>query len=217
MNMRRKVKNKLILILIISTIIIPIYIGFAEDDYIIIRVVDANYPPKMRVNEEENYTRFGLDLHYQIENPTQSPVNVTYSCAPYPFPLMNIKLRNKSLEVKQLFIVEWVFGNKLINPGIRNNSIAIAFEIYGHTNLSLPQGNYEFWLDYTNCSYVLLPVITEKMYIDVTETNITYYFDYNDESRVVSSLQQTYYPESLLVFTFLFGVNVYRRRNRRKR
>ena len=188
----------------------------AEEDYLVVRVVDANYPLKMRVFDDDNYTRFGITLDYQIENPTQSSIKVTYVCGPFPFPRFKTNLLNKSLEVEQLFIVEWIAGEHFINPGIRNKSQAFAFEISGHENKSLPRGNYEFWLDYTNCSYVPVIVVTEKMYLDVNETSITYYFDYNNESRVFSVPEQTNYQTPLIIISSFLVAVLIRRRNQRK-
>ncbi len=140
---------------------------------------------------EENFTRFTAIIYYQTVNPTSSAINVDYTCAPLPFPYMRANLRDKSLKVRLKFYVQWIAGDTIILPSTRNASYSLSFEILDYINKSLPLGTYEMWFDYTNCSVSPVPVVTERLYIDVTETNITYYFDYNNETRVVSSLQQT--------------------------
>ena len=165
----------------------------AEEDYLIVRVVDADYPPSVKVQEDKHRTTFTFFIDYQTENPTSSPINVTYVCGPYPFPYLRTNLRDKSLKATHIFSVQWPAGETSIQPGFRNDSQYLSFRVENYVNESLPLGTYEMWFDYTNCSSSPVPVITEKMYIDVTETSVTYYFDYNDESRIVSSLQETNY------------------------
>ena len=212
-----RLKWEIVVLLLISFITLVPNRTFAEEEYLIIRIVDADYPPETYVHKDKDNTGFIINVHYQVENPTSSPIIIPYSCGPYPFPYIRINLRDKSLRVIRHYLIEWVAGETTLQPGYRNGSYMIYFVIENYVNESLPLGNYKFWFDYTNCSTSPVPVVTEEMYIDVTETSVTYFFDYNNETRIVSSLQQTYYPESLLVFTFLFGVNVYKRRNRRKR
>ncbi|NPD89560.1 MAG: hypothetical protein HGN29_12645 [Asgard group archaeon] len=184
--------------------------SLSAEDHVSVRIIDADYPPKMRVYDEDNYTRFGITLDYQIENPTQESIKITYICAPFPFPRLNINLLNQSLKVEQLYIIELIAGERFISSGIRNDSQAFAFEIFGYTNMSLPQGTYELWLDYTNCSYVSVPVKTDKLIIDVTETSVTYYFDYNNEARIVYPQQLINGANFLFVPTILALIIVYK-------
>lgn len=180
------------LILTSFTILAPIQ-SYAEDEYLVVRIVDADYPPETYVHKDKDNTGFIINVHYQVENPTSSPIIIPYSCGPYPFPYIRINLRDKSLRVIRHYLIEWVAGETTLQPGYRNGSYMIYFVIENYVNESLPLGNYKFWFDYTNCSSSPVPVITEKLYLDVTENSVAYYFDYNNETRIVSSLQQTNY------------------------
>jgi hypothetical protein len=184
-------------------IISPFQIS-AEEDYLIVRVIDADYPPSRAIYEELNLTTFSFTLDYQVENPTHSHIEVTYLCAPFPFPRLKANLLNKSLEVRQLFIVEWVMGEYIIAPGLKNDRYIFAFDIIGYKNRSLPQGKYELWFDFTNCSSVPVPVVTEKLIIHIAQTNISYYFEYNNDTRIVSpriTIAANYSPFTLLIST----------------
>ncbi|MHA1954719.1 MAG: hypothetical protein ACW96U_12315, partial [Candidatus Heimdallarchaeaceae archaeon] len=86
-------------------------------------------------------------------------------------------------------------------------------------NSSLPLGNYEFWFDYVGCGSVPVPVTTEKMYVDVTETSVTYYFDYDNESRVVSprtQIEVNNYPITF-ISSFLFLLVIFRTLNLKRK
>ncbi|MCG3217076.1 MAG: hypothetical protein KAS63_10145 [Candidatus Heimdallarchaeota archaeon] len=212
-----RLKWEVVVLLLISFITLVPIRTFAEDEYLIVRIVDADYPPSVKVQEDKHRTTFTFFIDYQTENPTSSPINVTYVCGPYPFPYLRTNLRDKSLKATHIFSVQWPAGETSIQPGFRNDSQYLSFRVENYVNESLPLGTYELWFDYTNCSSSPVPVVTEKMYIDVTETSVTYYFDYNNESRVVSSLQQTDYIESLFIICLLLVVKVYSRWYGRKR
>ncbi len=164
-----------------------------EEDYLIVRIVGAKYPPSVALHKDDNSTSFQFDLKFQTINPTSSEITIPFVCTPLPFPYLRVNLRDKSLEVKLRFWVQWIAGDITIPPGFRNQSYSLSFEVFDYVNRSLPLGTYEMWFDYTNCSTSPVPVVTEEMYIDVTETSVTYFFDYNNESRIVSSLQETNY------------------------
>ncbi|MHA1954913.1 MAG: hypothetical protein ACW96U_13305 [Candidatus Heimdallarchaeaceae archaeon] len=198
-GMLRKVQSKLISVMIISTMILPVFQISADSDHLITRIVDADYPPRIRIDEEWNYTRFGFDIVYQIENPTQSDITIVYFSDPYPFPRLTTNLENKSLSVQQAFILETISGESIIHPGIKNETYIFYFEVDNYLNENLPVGRYDLWLDYTNTSVSPVPVVTEKLIIRVTRTNITYFFEYSEENRIVSTLQTTDYQ-----FSFLF-------------
>lgn len=188
--------------MILLVFLFPTIPARAEDDFLIVRVIDASYPPSRAVYEELNLTTFSFTLDYQVENPTHSHIKVTYVCGLYPFPRLKTNLLNKSLEVRQLFIVEMVMGEHIIAPGIKNDRYIFAFDIIGYKNRSLPQGKYELWFDFTNCSSVPVPVVTEKLIIYIAQTNISYYFEYNNDTRIVSpriTLTANYLPFSFII------------------
>jgi hypothetical protein len=209
-----------IILLILSITLCSLVKTSSADNNLIVRVVDASFPPSMNVDEQWNLTLFGFDINYQIENPTQSSIIIDYVCAPYPFPRLKTNLVNKSLEVYQFFIVEWVMGQSIVHPGIRYETYPCYFEIYYHLNNSLPLGRYEWWFDYTNCSTCPILVVTKKLIIQVTETNIAYFFEYNNETRVVSPVQTIEvagFEIPFYVFSFLLLVQEYVKRKRRKK
>ena len=212
-----RLKWEVVVLLLISFITLVPIRTFAEDEYLIVRIVDADYPPSVKVQEDKHRTTFTFFIDYQTENPTSSPINVTYVCGPYPFPYLRTNLRDKSLKATHIFSVQWPAGETSIQPGFRNDSQYLSFRVENYVNESLPLGTYEIWFDYTNCSSSPVPVVTEKMYIDVTENSITYYFDYNNETRVVSSLQQTSsYSLSILGSFFLVLAVIINRKNKKR-
>jgi len=154
------------------------------EDYLIVRILDAEYPPRVYISDEGHFTLFDIEMQLQIENPTQSVINGTYVCSPYPFPHLKTNLRNKSIEVSVGVVYEWLVGSFYILPGIKNETADFGMTIYHYEDEHLPLGEYEIWFDYTNCSYVSVPVITEKMFINVSETNITYIFEFSSETHV---------------------------------
>jgi hypothetical protein len=211
----RKTQSKLISTIIIFIIILPAIQTSAESEYLITRIVEADYPPRIRIDEEWNYTRFGFDIVYQIENPSQSDITIVYFSDPYPFPRLSTKLENKSLSVQQAFILETISGESTVHPGIKNETYIFYFEVDNYLNENLPVGRYELWLDYTNTSVSPVPVITEKLIILVTKTNITYFFEYNKENQIVSSLQTTDYQFSYLFTCFLLVIGVLIKKKKR--
>ncbi|NPD89586.1 MAG: hypothetical protein HGN29_12775 [Asgard group archaeon] len=216
----QRLKWQLIALRILSITFYPSVKISAAEDYLIVRVVDASFPPLMGVDEKRNYTLFGFTVDYQIENPTQSWITIDFVCAPYPFPRLKTNLVNKTLEVYQAFSVEWVMGQHTFRPGIKKETYNFYFEIWYHLNKSLPLGRYELWFDYTNCSTCPVPVVTEKLIIDVSETTIIYFFEYNNDTRVVSPTQTIEVADfeiPFYVFSLLFLVRAYLKRKRRNR
>ncbi|MCG3222211.1 MAG: hypothetical protein H7641_12605 [Candidatus Heimdallarchaeota archaeon] len=189
----------------------------AEQDYLIVRVLDAEYPPSVYIAESNPYTLFEFEIEFQIENPTQSIIECPVRCSPVPSPYLKTTLQNTSITVYHSVSFYFSYGNFSIHPGIYNKSEFLVFTVCPYQNNSLPLGEYEVWFDFPNCSSVPVPVVTEKLVIDVTETSVTYYFDYNNESRVVSSVQQTDYQTSVFIISSVFMIVLYDRRNRIKR
>ena len=188
----------------------------AEEDYLIVRIVNAKYPPLVAFNKDDNSTSFQFDLKFQTINPSSSEITIPFVCTPLPFPYLRVNLRDKSLKVLLRFWVQWIDGDVTIPPGFRNQSYSLSFEVFDYVNRSLPLGTYEMWFDYTNCSSSPVPVITEKLYLDVTENSVAYYFDYNNETRIVSSLQQTNYTIFFSSTSFLLLLVLCKGWNRRK-
>jgi hypothetical protein len=210
-------KNGILVYILILTILFPAMRISAEDSYIHIRVTDANFPPKTRVYEDLNFTRFSFDMDYQIVNPTQSEIIITFSSSPFPFPRLKTNLENKTLDVYQAFIIEPVPGEYALQPGIKNESFLFSIEIDNYIDENLPLGRYELWFDYTNTSSSPVPVETKKMLIHVSDTNISYTFEHSNEIRIVSSIQETnlnleYYLIPWIVVTF-FSLRRINRRN----
>ncbi|NPD89044.1 MAG: hypothetical protein HGN29_09975 [Asgard group archaeon] len=209
MRMLQCLKRKVILLAIVSLIVLAPIRSTAEDEYLIVRIMDADYPIRANMHEDENLTGFTVTMDIQIENPSSSPIIVPFVCAPFPFPYLRTNLRDKSLKVFQSIYIEWVAGEYAVQSGIKNETYKFYFEIDNYVNDSLPIGNYKMWFDYTNCSLSPVPVITEKMYIDVTETSVTYYFDWNNTSRIVSpkiTLEVNYLLTSLITTFFLVSL-----------
>lgn len=203
----------IILIFLSSFILIPIQIS-AEEECIISRIVDAEYPPSIDVHKDRGHTSFTFTLKHQTVNPTSSPIDIHYVCSPLPFPYLRANLQNKNLTVEHALFLQWPDDILTIPPNDHiNKTCYIYFRIDNYFNESLPRGIYEMWFDYTNCSTSPVPVIIEKMYVDVTETSITYYFEFNNESRIVSSLEQT---NNSLIFTSIFLILMSRLRKLKK-
>jgi hypothetical protein len=209
-TLRRLKWNFVILIQLFIIIFTPIE-TLAEEDHLITRILEADYPPDVYVATKNPVTLFEFKVGIQIENPTQSDVEVNFVCTPLPFPQVNTTLKNNTLTVSQDAVFEWVVGEYFLPPGKIDMSASIAFWIEPYQNTSLPLGVYEFWFDYIFCGSVPVPVITEKMYVDVSETTVTYYFDYNNESRIVSPKpQETNFSVSILIsFSLFVAIRIY--------
>ncbi|MCG3220199.1 MAG: hypothetical protein H7641_02365 [Candidatus Heimdallarchaeota archaeon] len=177
---------KIIVFLIVSSVIYYPLLIRADEDYLIIRMTDAEYPP--RIGEwSKKSSILTLEVDYQWENPTQNNIIVTAHCGPVFFPQVNITFVDKTLFARPLAVIEYVYmGDIEFKPGIRDRSKLIQFEIVNYVNDSIPLGRYILWFDFTNCSYTAVPVVTEKFIMDVTDENITYTFEYNNETRIVS-------------------------------
>ena len=164
----------------------------AEDQYLIVRIVDADFPPSVTIFTDGNYTGFSLRFYMEIENPTSSNIDITYWCSPLPYPHLKANLENQSLETTITSIIEPLAPkNYSMPPGIEERSHPSAIIVFDYEEGQLPLGEYEIWYDYTDCSYTHVPVITYSMFINVTEDKISYFYEYNNETRVVSTVQFT--------------------------
>lgn len=156
----------------------------AEGEYLIVSIVDGKYPPIYIVNNRDDFTFISFEFKVRIENPTQSAIKVDFINSLIPFPCIDISLENESLVVTQALFIEWIAGSLYISPGTSNKTLESAFYIYHHLEANLPIGTYVFWFNYVNSCSVSVPVITEKIHIQVSETNVSYYFDYHNYTEI---------------------------------
>ena len=191
---------KIVLLLLISSVLFVPIKTHAEEVYLISRIIEAKYPPNIYVHKDRGYTGFLFVLEHQTENPSSTPITIPYICTPYLFPYLRTNLLNKNLTVNHIFFFQWPISELTIPPNyILNRTESIYLHIDDYYNKSLPLGIYEMWFDFTNCSNSPVPVVVEKLYIDVTETSITYYFDYNNTNHIVSSLEETAYTTTIFI------------------
>ncbi|MBY9000555.1 MAG: hypothetical protein KGD64_06555 [Candidatus Heimdallarchaeota archaeon] len=201
MNQKLK-RNVLAFYLTILVVILTPQFSSGADN-LIVRVVDVEYPPYILVSEEDNYTFWEFKAHIEIENPTSSIIEGSLVCSPVPYPHMEINLDNKSIDVTLTVLYEWPVHNFSIQPGIKTeikNFVIIAFD---YESEILPTGEYIIWFDYTNCSYIPVPVETEKMFIYASETNVTFYFECNDETKVYAIEHANYAPLAIFSVGFI--------------
>ncbi len=184
--MNNKIKqisiSVVIIISLITLIVVPAEMESLEES-LIVSIIDATYPPLARESDDTNETYFQIDLVYQVENPTGHDVPVDYVCGPYPFPYLRTNLENKNIVVYHGFVIEWVSGISVKPPGIYNKTYPFLIIVKDYNEETLPVGEYSLWFDFTNCSTVPVPVITEQLIITVTENNITYFFEYNNREE----------------------------------
>ncbi len=200
-----KMNQKLVL-----GIIIPLLLGLvfctaippvlSEEEYLIVRIMDADFPPSVGFHEEDsyNFTIFGTYVYLEYENPTSHDITGTYGCSPIPFPHLETNLENKSIELELVFIYEWPAGSLIITPGVHKKSFPFEMLIlnYPEGKKTLPLGEYTLWFDFTNCSSVPVPVVTYRMFIDVTNTNITYHFEFTNRTEIYDVSTPTPTPTS---------------------
>ncbi len=214
--MVRKLKWLMLMLLFTSFILSRSIQAISEEEYLIVRIVDTEYPPSIRISDEGLYTSFEFLMNLQIENPTQSGINITYVCSPVPYPHLRTNLENKSLEIMLSVMIEGTIPhNYTFQPGIVNRTHYFTMVVLSYESEQLPFGEYEIWYDFTNCSYAYSPVVSEKMIIYVTESSVTYFYEFNNESEVVltksdlttpfdqTNLSITYIGISLLLFSAL--------------
>jgi hypothetical protein len=180
---RRKLRN----IILISTVLLVLGNSqgiMAEEDYLIVRIVKADYPPDIYVDEEYNLTFFAFTVYYEIENPTQSTIYMDYICSPIPFPWLETNLVNKNISASIGLGVEWVGGTYGYSPGIHEGNYDFTIEFEPYASEILPQGEYFLWFNFTDCCSVNVPVAVEKMHINSLENQIIYTY-YHDNSTEV--------------------------------
>jgi len=195
MRMIQKHSRRTIVFMFISLIIVgQIQLSSAEEEHLIVRIVDAKYPPIFRFSEEDtfSYSIFTTYLSLEIENPTSHNITITYGCGPFPFPYLRWDLEDKNIELEHVFVIEWVEGTNDIPPGVRSKTYPIEILVFNYQEETLPRGEYTVWFDYTNCSSVPVPVVTYKILIKVTEFNVSYHFEYSDSTEVYTIEKTSY-------------------------
>ncbi|MHA2308702.1 MAG: hypothetical protein ACXABJ_05455 [Candidatus Heimdallarchaeaceae archaeon] len=207
----------LIVILFLTSLFIskPIEIS-AEENYLITRIIDAEFPPTIKVVEKTSVTGFSFNIDYQVVNPTQSNITISMGCDLYPYPHLDVNLKDKSLEVGLLVNYNWIVWQTDIPPGVWNDSYKFEFIVKEYVKAKLPKGNYTIWFDFTNCSFCPVPVITEKLVISVSSTKITYSFEYNNGTIEVESLRKKYYSVFILFIPIMISVIIFRMRKNTK-
>ncbi len=182
--MKRKLKWMIITILFSSLFFTGSLQVFSYEEYLVVSVLDANYPPVYIINSVNHFTFVQFEIQIQIENPTQFNIRVNYTCSLIPFPCFLVNFENKSLYAIPALFIEWVAGSYNVPSGLSTKISYITFYIHNYEKEILPLGNYTFWFDYINCCSVPVPVITEKLNIQVARSTITYFYEYNNETVV---------------------------------
>ncbi len=196
--MKKSTKQKLISILLVSTVLFGLRNNKEtwgeEGDYLITRIVEADTPIVYFFEQStHNYTIFLIPMIIETENPTSNNITITYGCTPYPFPQLTTNLANKSMEVSLAFTLEWITGTFTLVPGVKRDTFSFEMIIFNYPEEveNLPMGEYTLWFDYKNSSSVPVPVVCQKMIINVTETNMTYFNEYDNSTEVFDINQDT--------------------------
>ena len=197
MKIKHRVEWKIAALLFICIVIFKPIKACAEGEYLIVRIVDAEYPPTINVLKEQRITHYSFNIDYQIENPTQSNITIFHNCSILPIPNLEANLKDKSLKVEKLIGYHCHAYKEVMYPGIKNLSSKVEFIVTPYTKENLPKGEYKIWMDYVNSS-TPVPVIKEKLIINVSSTKITYLLEYNGETQEVESLRKKYY--SIFIF-----------------
>ncbi|MHA1347138.1 MAG: hypothetical protein ACTSVO_12260 [Candidatus Heimdallarchaeaceae archaeon] len=197
---------------LLSLISIPAAMDSLEES-LIVSIIDADYPPIAGIREGRDHTIYGVDLVYQVENPTDDDVRLDTWCSPIPFPHLETNMENKSIVVYVVMIFEWPVGTYYIPPGIKNNTFHFEIMVEDYKEETLPAGEYSLWFDYTNCSIVAIPVIVEKLIIHATEDNVTYFFEH-DSREEVYTFEATYF--GLFSLCTILIVTTFVQRKRKK-
>jgi len=185
MKLSKSQRTKAVLIFsILVTLLVNKPSVKAEENHLIVSIVDAKYPPLIVTDDINNFTLFSFEFQVQIENPTLSNIQVNYTNSLTPFPCHNISLENETLVVSAYFIIEWVAGSFYISPGTIEKKIHSTIKIDNYVQEYLPEGDYSFWFDYINTCSVLVPVTTEKILVQVSETEIIYFYEYNNQTEI---------------------------------
>ncbi len=175
----------------------------AEGEYIIVRIVDVDYPPEVDIEAEYNLTFFAFILYYEIENPTQTPIYMDYLCSPFPFPWLETSLENDSITARIGMGIEWVSGNYEYPPGVYEGSYEFNIELEPYVNSRLPKGDYTLWLNFTDCCSVYVPVVVEKIHIVSTEEGLQFIFESGDVTETHNYPTPTNTEESSIGILFL--------------
>jgi len=159
----------------------------ADSDQMIVRVVDAEFPYIYGISPEANNTIYEFNIDLEFENLTNSTITEEFICGPHPYPQMEAILVDESISAQVLVNHEWVAGEYSYPPGISYKTTYFGMIVENYENPRFPLGEYRIWYNFTYCSSIQVPVISQALIIKVTELNITYTYEYNNQTEIVSS------------------------------
>lgn len=191
--MKGRTNQKIItipLIFVLLFVLNDYQVVLAQENQIIVSVVDIELPPRVMVYEE-NYTVFQWLITYQVENPTNTNIVVDYLCVPIAFPHFIAYPEDDILDISLVPYIEWVAGSKIYTPGIIEEGYYVTVVVDQYSSEIFPYGSYEIWFNFTGCSYSPVPVIVKKLKIEVNKIEMIYLFEYNNSSQIVELPQQT--------------------------
>lgn len=184
-------KQKYIAIILISLVFLLIenkQITVANEDYLVVRVVDAEFPYLYGIYPEANHTIYEFNIELEIENPTNSTITEQFVCGPHPYPQMEAILVDDSISALVLVNHEWVAGEYSYPPGISDKNTYFGMIVENYENARFPLGEYRIWYNFTYCSSIQVTVISQALIIKVTEANITFTYEYNNQTEIVSTI-----------------------------
>jgi len=190
--MKKMEKRKIVTIALISLILL--LSGnkqevSAEEEHIIVRIIDAEFPYIYGISPEANNTIYEFNIDLEFENLTNSTIVEQFVCGPHPYPHMEVSLVDESISALVLVNHEWVAGEYSYPPGISDKTTYFGMLVENYENARFPLGEYRVWYNFTYCSSIQVPVISQALIIKVTETNITFTYEYNNQTEIVSTIE----------------------------
>ena len=121
----------------------------ADNNTLIIRIVDVEWPPSCHISE--NYSLFGINVSFEITNSGQSKfITTPHSNLLNPFMIVDLEGFYAEYEGT---VGLCVITNHTINTGITIQSLWMGFEIPEYNKTSLPSGKIIFWSDFDDTSH----------------------------------------------------------------
>lgn len=184
-----QISKRIFILFLISSIALNSFDSVkAEEDYLIVRITDADFPPQVYIYEgvEAEWAFVHIYCTIEIENPTEENIPCSYGCLPTLYPHLEFELEEENNIVELSTVHAWPVGVYNITPGVHERTSLAELYVSNYTEEInyLPAGNYTLWYDYTNCSTVPVPVITYKMFINVNSTNISYSFEHTNSTKI---------------------------------
>ncbi len=150
MNQKLKQRFKAITLIIVTMILLTNQSDvLSEGEYIVVRVVGAEYPPLTRVITEGHLTIFEFDIEIEIDNPTNSNIAASQICGPFPYPEMSTNLDDKNITAIVSVNHEWLARDFYYPPGITKRTILFGMDVMGYENPRFPMGEYRIWFNFT--------------------------------------------------------------------